>query len=145
MVTEELKGIMIENLQGQHRKRIVWTMFWFDLAFFIIDLAFFFYYYITGDNVNEVTPESYLPHWVILPLFFNTAALLIAYRCNYSSKITESQKNRIVSVMFVSQVGCMSVCHAVFTPIWLGPSIVALMTIVFMDEKLEFGLLWYNT
>lgn len=144
MVTEELKGIMIENLQGQHRKRIVWTMFWFDLAFFIIDLAFFFYYYITGDNVNEVTPESYLPHWVILPLFFNTAALLIAYRCNYSSKITESQKNRIVSVMFVSQVGCMSVCHAVFTPIWLGPSIVALMTIVFMDEKLEFGLLWYN-
>lgn len=144
MVTEELKGIMIENLQGQHRKRIVWTMFWFDLAFFIIDLAFFFYYYITGDNVNEVTPESYLPHWVIFPLFFNTAALLIAYRCNYSSKITESQKNRIVSVMFVSQVGCMSVCHAVFTPIWLGPSIVALMTIVFMDEKLEFGLLWYN-
>lgn len=144
MVTEELKGKMIENLQRQHRKRMVWSMFWFDLAFFIIDLAFFFYYYITGDNVNEVTPESYLPHWVIFPLVVNTAALLIGYKCNASSKITEGQKNRIVSVMFASQVGCMSVCHAVFTPAWLGPSIVALMTIVFMDEKLEFGLLWYN-
>lgn len=144
MVTEELKGKMIENLQKQHRKRIVWSMFWFDLAFFIIDVAFFFYYYITRDNVNEITPESYLPHWVLLPLVVNTTVLVIGYRCNYSSKIKEEQKNRIVSVAFVSQVGCMSVCHAVFTPAWLGPAIVALMTIVFMDEKLEFWLLWHN-
>ena len=46
--------------------------------------------------------------------------------------------------MFVSQVGCMSVCHAFFTEIWLGPCIVTLMSIVFMDEKLGIGLLWYN-
>lgn len=144
MVIEELKGKQIAHLQLQHRKRIVWNMFWFDLVFLIIDLAFFFYYYITGDNVNEVTPASYLPHWVLLPFFIDTAVLLIAYRSNYSTNFTERQKNRIVSVMFVSQVGCMSVCHAVFTPAWLGSAIVALMTIVFMDEKLERGLLWYN-
>ena len=144
MVTEELKGKMIENLQRQHRKRIVRGMFWFDLAFFMIDLAFFFYYYITGDNVNEVTPGNYLPRRVFLPCFINTIAFLLAFQYNYRSHSSDSLKNRMVSIMFVTQVGCMSVCHAVFTPIWLGPAIVALMTILFMDEKLDLWLLWYN-
>ena len=144
MGLQEIKGKEIEQLQQQHRKRIVRCMFWFELSFFLIDFAFFLYYYITGDNVNEVTPQNYLPRWVIFPAVVNTVFLLLAYKSNHNPGFSDKKKNRIVSIMFVSQVGCMSICHAFFTEIWLGPCIVTLMSIVFMDEKLEIGLLWYN-
>lgn len=144
MGIEEVQGKQISNLQRQHRRRITHTMFWFEVAFFVIDLFFFFYYYITGNNVNEVTPGNYLPRWVILPCVINTSLLLAAHKCNQCSKFSDKMKNRWVSVLFVIEVGCMSICHSFFTVAWMGPSIVALMSIVFMDEKLQRGLLWHN-
>ena len=96
MSIQEIKGRGIEQLQQQHRKRIVRCMFWFEVSFFLIDLAFFFYYYMTGDNVNEVTPQNYLPRWVIFPAVVNTVFLFLAY--NVRRQIVVGVNRRLFSV-----------------------------------------------
>ena len=131
-----------EEAESRLRRSIIITLIACLIFITVTDIGFFLYYRKNGGLI--FSEAEYIKRRIIVPVFINTATVLLTWLANRSPRINGHSKNMICAFAICTLGGSVAIFNSYFSPLWCIPMVAILFCTLFHDRKMMLGLLIYS-
>lgn len=133
----------MERLEEGLRSKMVKVIFICAICCLVLDTAFMIGLYFTTGLFYSV--PVYIVRRLLYPFIVNILAYIFAKITNVSEKLCGASKNLTCCIAMCTVCGSMAIFHSSYTPLWVVPGMMLLVSSVFHDEKIQRILLLYSS
>ncbi len=132
----------MEQLEKELRDKMVKVIFICTICCFILDAGFMIGLYNTSGLFYPV--PVYFLRRVLCPFAVNIVSYVFAKIFNGAEKPSVEAKNMVCCIACCTLCGSMAIFHSSYTPLWVVPAMILLVSSVFHDEKIQRIILIYS-
>ena len=132
----------MEQLEKDLRGKMVKVILICTISCLILDMGFMVGLKLTSGLFYPV--PIYFLRRILCPFAVNVVAYIFAEIFNRSQKISGTTKNMACCIACCTLCGSMAIFHSSYTPLWVVPAMILLVSSVFHDERIQRIILIYS-
>lgn len=132
----------MEQLEKDLREKMVKVILISAICCFVLDMGFMIGLHFTSGLFYSV--PMYFLRRILCPFSVNIVSYIFAKVFNSSSKPSGEAKNLACCMACCTLCGSMAIFHSSYTPLWVVPAMILLVSSVFHNEKMQRIILIYS-